>query len=316
MIKSIAVDPLKFGKIIKDDNDQWKLDREHIDSSYPVIQKIELTGMNSIISFSGKVTVTKSVYNYTTQEVELINEESSGTLVVVYNWQYDNPYGVTTYGTDKVELPFSESSPIDFKGRMDNKIVINSEYGGNLEYSVEYYIQCSGTGLIDNILDFYNENHELIAGKSLYSIPRAVTFDVREWGDYSLTELRTDQNSDLDVLDVNPSYPYPASLWYEDSSGSVTALLPEEITTPTLPYPAGLWREENSKVMLGFQPELTIGAFSNAKNLKQISIPKSVKKIGRFAFRNTKLTKVTIANDCTYCDTSFPEGCIVSFYPD
>lgn len=58
------------------------------------------------------------------------------------------------------------------------------------------------------------------------------------------------------------------------------------------------------------------GAFANAYELKKISIPKSCKKIGAEAFRNTQLTSVTIANDCVYYDTSFPDGCVVNFYPD
>lgn len=59
-----------------------------------------------------------------------------------------------------------------------------------------------------------------------------------------------------------------------------------------------------------------LGAFANARELKQVSIPKSVKYIGREAFANTKLTSVTIASDCIYYDTSFPKGCVVNFYPD
>ncbi len=61
---------------------------------------------------------------------------------------------------------------------------------------------------------------------------------------------------------------------------------------------------------------LALGAFANAVNLVEVSIPRSVKKIGRESFRNTQLTSVTIASDCTYYPTSFPQGCTVNFYPD
>ncbi len=57
-----------------------------------------------------------------------------------------------------------------------------------------------------------------------------------------------------------------------------------------------------------------VGAFANATNLKYVRIPKSVKKIGEYAFRNTALLSVTIARDCEYYPTSFPNGCTVSFY--
>lgn len=61
---------------------------------------------------------------------------------------------------------------------------------------------------------------------------------------------------------------------------------------------------------------IKLGAFCNDSSLSIISIPRSVKKIGRFAFRNTSLTSVMIAQDCDYYDTSFPAGCVVNFYPD
>lgn len=59
-----------------------------------------------------------------------------------------------------------------------------------------------------------------------------------------------------------------------------------------------------------------IGAFCNCVSLLAVSIPRSVKKIGRFAFRNTSLTSVMIAQDCEYYPTSFPDGCTINFYPD
>lgn len=59
---------------------------------------------------------------------------------------------------------------------------------------------------------------------------------------------------------------------------------------------------------------ITLGAFANATNLAYVRIPPTVKKIGRYSFRNTKLTSVTIASDCEYYDTSFPDGCQIKFY--
>lgn len=61
---------------------------------------------------------------------------------------------------------------------------------------------------------------------------------------------------------------------------------------------------------------IKLGAFCNDSSLSIISIPRSVKKIGRFAFRNTSLTSVMIAQDCEYYPTSFPDGCTINFYPD
>lgn len=87
------------------------------------------------------------------------------------------------------------------------------------------------------------------------------------------------------------------------------------------PFPDALWRIDSgvneetpyNKIM----PErVELGAFANAIQLKNVVIPKSCKRIGHEAFRNTQLTSVTIARDCVYYDTSFPDGCVINFYPD
>jgi hypothetical protein len=86
----------------------------------------------------------------------------------------------------------------------------------------------------------------------------------------------------------------------------------------TQPYPEGMWRATNTGVLTQelLTETIDFGAFANARNLRQVSIPKSCKKIGRYAFRNTQLSSVTIASDCVYYNTSFPDGCVVNFYPD
>lgn len=84
--------------------------------------------------------------------------------------------------------------------------------------------------------------------------------------------------------------PYPKSIWYVDEEkGLVNGLLVE-------PY------------------ESKAGAFMNASNLQTVYIPRTCKKIGEWAFRNTALKKVCIAADCTYYPTSFPDGCEIEFY--
>lgn len=57
-----------------------------------------------------------------------------------------------------------------------------------------------------------------------------------------------------------------------------------------------------------------LGAFAGSGSLVRVTIPPTVKKIGRYAFRNTQLQKVKIASDCTYYDTSFPRGCVIEHY--
>ena len=78
-----------------------------------------------------------------------------------------------------------------------------------------------------------------------------------------------------------------------------------------------MWRIQGGVLQTGLSiPCEALGAFANATQLKRVEIPRSVKSIGAEAFRNTLLTSVTIASDCTYSSTSFPEGCVINFYPD
>jgi hypothetical protein len=111
------------------------------------------------------------------------------------------------------------------------------------------------------------------------------------------------------------------SPWYIDDNGELTHTDFPEVPDKAfqLPLPKSAWRTdnqyENGYPFNMLMPEVpAVGAFANASNLTQVSIPQSVKYIGREAFRNTKLKNVRIASDCTYFDTSFPDGCIINFH--
>lgn len=100
------------------------------------------------------------------------------------------------------------------------------------------------------------------------------------------------------------------------------------LSTPDKPFhgdsPYTFWRiDPNANdgmpyvgLMIGVPVLVQDGAFKDATNLVKVRIPQSCASIGRCAFGNTQLTKVTIASDCTHYNTSFPDGCVVNFYPD
>lgn len=109
--------------------------------------------------------------------------------------------------------------------------------------------------------------------------------------------------------------------WYMGADGYPTNDLFPELPEVAMnkPYPNALFRTDEQfnsgypfhKLM----PEVPLlGAFANAINLRTVRIPETVKKIGQYAFRNTQLTSVTVASDCEYYDTSFPDGCVINFY--
>ncbi len=81
------------------------------------------------------------------------------------------------------------------------------------------------------------------------------------------------------------------------------------------PYPKALWRIDDDIPYHELLPlEKPSGAFMNAVKLEYVRIPTSVQKIGRYAFTNTALRKVSIPSDCEYSETSFPENCLIEFY--
>lgn len=106
--------------------------------------------------------------------------------------------------------------------------------------------------------------------------------------------------------------------WYLNEQNIITNdYLPEPIDDVfSPPYPATFWyyTEGENKLVLDMLPK--IGACMGCTSLTDVSIPKSIKSIGRYSFADTALTNVTIARDCTYYPTSFPDNCTVNFYPD
>ena len=112
------------------------------------------------------------------------------------------------------------------------------------------------------------------------------------------------------VLDLSST---PPKIYNSRGAGAVhNALEP--------PYPSYFWYIESvPKLSIkseAYKEATNLGAFMNAQHLTSVLIPRSVKYIGEFAFTNTQLTSVTIANDCVYFATSFPDGCVVNYYED
>lgn len=141
-------------------------------------------------------------------------------------------------------------------------------------------------------------------------------------GGYRYLANPEDCSTSRDYTDCSINMSYTYTDWVMTGDGA-RARDAADIDIPEyqVPIPLAAWRIEQG-VNDGFPlnklmgEHVDFGAFANAHNLRQVSIPKSCKKIGRYAFRNTQLSSVTIARDCVYYSTSFPDGCVVNFYPD
>lgn len=179
---------------------------------------------------------------------------------------------------------------------------IEGRNASQLQYNFVGY-NSSGTTVVD--LYWYDSGTEI-------TIP--TRNDIATWRLW----FRFSDNSSISPSDITLCTAEYKTIWHIGDDG-----LPYNedapISAPPIeaPYPLGLWRIESGEITTGLLPQADeLGAFANAVNLMQVSIPRSCKKIGRYAFANTQLTSVTIASDCDYYDTSFPAGCVVNFYPD
>ena len=110
--------------------------------------------------------------------------------------------------------------------------------------------------------------------------------------------------------------PYPEAVYVQNKNEYPKfTYLDSPIKVLLDPYPEGVYVQEKGKYPSRSGLELVrMGAFTYASNLEEVMIPRSVKYIGEWAFRFTKLKEVTVASNCVYYPTSFPDGCTVNFY--
>lgn len=112
--------------------------------------------------------------------------------------------------------------------------------------------------------------------------------------------------------------PYPNGMWQQNNSYPYLPLDANELIDVFLePLPNGIYTQKKGEYPKYDSLELVrMGAFCYASNLEKVTIPKSVKYIGEWAFTYTKLKEVTIAADCVYYPTSFPHNCIIHYYDE
>lgn len=83
----------------------------------------------------------------------------------------------------------------------------------------------------------------------------------------------------------------------------------------TQPYPEGTWlMNSDGELKAKGMIDNVYGACSQVPTLTKVKFPKTLRKIGDYAFYNTALTSVKIPQGCEYGKHSFPTGCEVKFY--
>ena len=132
-----------------------------------------------------------------------------------------------------------------------------------------------------------------------------------EWGMYDVIGKQFHGNAGAEGTFIYGGYYTPES--------DIVTLTPEVLAFDYDDPPASMWYLNHEEIIVnGLMPEPLIddqGAFNKCAHLVEVEIPASVTSIGRYSFRETQLKKVKISSNCTYYDTSFPDECVISFYP-
>jgi hypothetical protein len=112
--------------------------------------------------------------------------------------------------------------------------------------------------------------------------------------------------------------PYAPISWHVTNSEWDSWAIPSPTRSHlTYPAPEIVWLFSDNRISSEVIPaESERGAFCNCPNLQTAHLPRSLKAIGEYAFRNTALTKVQISSDCTFHPTSFPDNCQIELFPD
>ena len=130
----------------------------------------------------------------------------------------------------------------------------------------------------------------------------------QEWGMYDTTGNQFYGNAGAAGTSIAGGY-------YPDAVTQTPEVLAFDYDDP----PASMWVLNHEEIIVnGLIPDPLIddqGAFNKCTHLVEVEIPASVTSIGRYSFRETQLKKVKISSNCTYYDTSFPDDCVISFYP-
>lgn len=236
-------------------------------------------------------------------------------LSLTFSLKFCSPTGFTCqYGDDKDYIAITKNEPSGTGQITDYQILgrtaVSSEASSVLrEYNVTITADYSGLAYLVIDMGYITDNVQI---ELLYSDISYETEYIWHIKDNELTcdNFYTTANSEM-------IKPYPKSYFRVEHDGNITSeLLPELQHKEGRPL-AQWYINEYKGLTNNFMPEkVLVGAFANAINLSEVVIPRSCKKIGRYAFSKTKLKLVVIASDCEYYPTSFPEGCRVKFYPD
>ena len=233
--------------------------------------------------------------------------------------------------TSKIVESTAISEPNKWWYQNTNGKVFRIPCKANTEYTLSVSLTINNTFFRistidnDNIPSGTYGNYEIVTDITKSGAIHSYTFTTNSSAKYILFQINADYVTDaINSLMLNygsTALPYEVGDydWQMGTDGLFMNAMPDSIYWEE-PYPLDIWElDENDRLTNAGLPDELIdyqGAFNKCAHLVEVTIPKTVKSIGEWSFRETALTSVTIASDCTYYDTSFPENCVINFYPD
>lgn len=242
-----------------------------------------------------------------------------------YTAPYNVYIGCRNWSTEGSPISPSNANPSHFKVygfyMSQNSVVQRQMYPAYDSVNEEW-------GMYDTVTDTFFGNaggaNKSIAGGYMgdfNTTPLVLdySYEDRNKSDWYMTD------SDLITADIIPRSlswepPYPVGVWYMNEYLELKAGgIPDRLRWEK-PYPYSVWyyAYDMDHVFDSAIPELleiTYGAFTGCTNLTKIKFARSLLSIGKYSCTGTDLTSVTIPEDCTYYETTFPPGCEVHTFP-
>lgn len=224
---------------------------------------------------------------------------------------------------DLLELGLEQGS-IGSSGNTEDSTKVRSvgyiEISAFSRYATLSATSSTGKSVLVDFIGYSSRDSSAIVC-DLYWYGSPYKFDITSYSGikYFRVVLKYSDNSAFlpsEIATANAEIEYPPP-WIVEDNRLTNIDLPEPLTGKYIsePYPPFMWYVENGRLTHVGLPEKTlVGAFLGCTNLRRVVIPRSVRYIGEYTFRNTQITQVTINSNCTYSDTSFPENCTVNFY--
>lgn len=224
-------------------------------------------------------------------------------------------------GCERIYFPVNVTQGISltFSLKFCSPTGFTCQYGDNKDYIAITKAVPSGSGQITDfqILGRTAVSSEASSVLREYSVTVTPNYSGIAYLVIDMGYMTDNVQTELIYSDISAKIDYDWNIIDGEITNRNFISMPEKYMEK--PYPAALWRIDPAvnngypyHELLLFEPKS--GAFMNASNLQTVYIPRTCKKIGEWAFRNTALKKVCIAADCTYYPTSFPDGCEIEFY--